>query len=88
MSDRLEAAVRELVAALREDLAGTGAPEPSAPRLLSIQDAAEALGGIARSSVYRAIQAGRIQSVTVGSRRLIPESEIARLAGQPTGGRP
>ncbi len=73
MSDRLDAAVAELVAALRAELA----PAPSAPeRLLSVDEAAATLG-LGRSLLYGEIGAGRVRSVKAGRRRLIPAGAIA-----------
>jgi len=72
MSTRLDAAVGELVAALREEF---GAP-PAAPyRRLGVDEAA-ALLGIGRSRLYGEIQSGRLASVQVGRRRLIPAAAI------------
>jgi excisionase family DNA binding protein len=77
MSDRLTAAVAELVAALREEVA----PAPdSPPVLLSIDEAARALG-IGRSRLYDEIGAGRLRSIRIGRRRLVAGDAIAELAG-------
>jgi excisionase family DNA binding protein len=46
-------------------------------RLLSVDEAAEALG-LARSTLYRELGAGRLPSVKIGRRRLVPASAIAR----------
>jgi excisionase family DNA binding protein len=81
MTERLEAAVAELVAALREETgpAALGAPD----RLLSIGEARDALG-IGRSLLFGEIGAGRLRSVRVGRRRLIPASAVAEyVASQP-----
>lgn len=76
---RLEAAVAELVAALREELAQ--APPAAMPdRLLDVDEAATVLG-VSRTSVYQELQAGRLRSVKVGRRRLIPSSAIAEFIG-------
>lgn len=81
MSDRLQAAVAELVDALREELRAETEAGPRAPdRLLSVDEAAEALG-IGRSSVYAEMAAGRLRSLTVGRRRLIPSSAVAERVG-------
>jgi excisionase family DNA binding protein len=77
---RIEAAVAELVAALREEVAAAAAPAADAPdRLLSINEAADALG-IGRSTLYQEIDAGNLRSLKVGRRRLVPSSAIARYA--------
>jgi predicted DNA-binding transcriptional regulator AlpA len=47
------------------------------PQLLSIPDGATALG-ISRSGLYRLERAGLIRTVHVGSRHLVPASEITR----------
>lgn len=74
----IRAAVDGLVAALlnamREERA---AARPDVERLLSIPAAAEALGGLARSTVYQEIGAGRLRSVTCRRRRMVPASAIA-----------
>jgi excisionase family DNA binding protein len=74
-----QALADELVAALEMATTDTQPVE----RLLSVSDAARALGGIARSTVYREIAAGRLRSVRVASRRMVPQSSIdAYAAGQ------
>jgi len=83
MSDRLSMAVAELVAALRDEVATErrqGQREPD--RLLSIEQAARALG-IGRTALYSEIGAGRIRSVKVGRRRLVPSSVIREVASRP-----
>ena len=75
MTARLEAAVQELTAAIREELAATP-PAPSLPdRLLSIPEAAQALG-VSRTALYGELRSGRLRSVHVGRRVLIPASAI------------
>jgi len=78
VSDRLAAAVAELVAALREELLAELArqPAPAPVRPLSIPEAAAMLG-VSRSTLYAEIQAGRCRSVKVGGRRLVPTSALA-----------
>jgi excisionase family DNA binding protein len=85
MSDRLAAALEELTAAIREEIrqeaeAATDRPD----RLYSVTEAA-ALLRIGRSSVYQEIGAGRLRSLRVGRRRLIPSSALAERIG-PTNG--
>jgi excisionase family DNA binding protein len=73
MSDRLEAAIRELAAAIRAEVA----VRPDAPdELLAVDEAARRLG-CGRSSLYGELSAGRLRSVQIGRRRLIPSSAIA-----------
>jgi excisionase family DNA binding protein len=80
MSERLEAALAELVAALREEIA-TERPAAAPERLLAVDEAAAALG-IGRSKVYGEIAAGRLGSLRVGRRRLLPASAIAEFIAQ------
>jgi excisionase family DNA binding protein len=50
-------------------------------RVLSVQETADALD-LSKASVYRAINSGRLGSVRVGARRLIPVAALdALLAG-------
>jgi excisionase family DNA binding protein len=80
MSDRLSAAVAELVAALREEMAVEIKPAGrGVERLLSVDQAARALG-IGRTALYLEIGAGHVRSVKVGRRRLVPSSAISELA--------
>jgi excisionase family DNA binding protein len=82
MSDRLTMALTELVAALRDEIAAerrTSEREPE--RLLSIEQAARALG-IGRTALYSEIGAGRVRSVKVGRRRLVPISSITEVASR------
>jgi excisionase family DNA binding protein len=82
MSERLTKAVMELVAALRAELATERRPIEREPdRLLSIEQAADALG-IGRTALYLEIGAGRIRSIKVGRRRLIPSSAISEVASR------
>lgn len=81
MSARLDAALAELAAAIREEVraeahAANGAPE----RLLNITEAARRLG-VARTTLYGELQAGRLRSVKVGRRRLVPASAIGERIG-------
>ena len=76
MSSRLDAAFAELVEALREELRTEAAVDPRTPdRLLSIPEAATMLG-IGRTATYAEIEAGRLRSVKVGRRRLVPASAV------------
>jgi len=80
MNDRLATAVTELVAALRDEIATERRPSEREPdRLLSIEQAARALG-VGRTALYSEIGAGRIRSVKVGRRRLVPSSAIREVA--------
>lgn len=72
MSDRLDAAVRELVAALKADLASEQAPTAT-PRLLDIPEACVALGGLSRAKFYQLLAdpENGIRTLSVGRRRLV-----------------
>lgn len=47
--------------------------------LVSIPDAAKALG-VGRSKTYELIQAGKLETVTIGRRRLVRTDSIRALA--------
>lgn len=82
MSDRLRAAVMGLVQALRDEIAVEArASEREPGHLLNIEQAAQALG-IGRTALYSEIAAGRIRSLKVGRRRLIPSSAISEVASR------
>jgi excisionase family DNA binding protein len=82
LSDRLQAAVMELVGALRDEIAAEARPSEREPdRLLSIDRAARAMG-IGRTALYSEIAAGRIRSIKVGRRRLIPSSAISEVGSR------
>ena len=77
MSDRLAAALAELVEALREELWTEAEAGPRAPdRLLDISAASTALG-LSRSTVYAELGAGRLRSLKIGRARRIPAQAIA-----------
>ena len=76
MSARLDAAVAELAAAIREELAAAAPVSDGPERLMSILEAAELLG-IKRTSVYQEIAVGRLRSMKIRGRRLVPSSAIA-----------
>ena len=85
MSDRLAAALAELVEALREEVRAEAEAGPRAPdRLYDVGEAASALG-IQRSKLYGLIAAGELRSVKVGRRRLVPAGAVAEFIRQ--GGR-
>jgi excisionase family DNA binding protein len=76
MTDRLALALTELVEALREEVRTEAAVVPQAPdQLLSVHETADALG-IGRSATYGEIAAGRLASLTIGRRRLVPSSAV------------
>ena len=75
MSDRLELALRELVSALRAEMA----PEPEPAALVDIATAARLLG-ISRTSLYAALDSGQLASRHIGRRRLVPRSALEAYA--------
>jgi excisionase family DNA binding protein len=82
MSGRLEAALAELASALREEVRAELEAAPSAPdRLLSVDEASTMLG-FGRSRLYDEIQGGRLRSITVGRRRLVPGAAIAEFIAE------
>ena len=77
MTDRLAAAITELAEALREEVRAEAAAIPQAPdRLLDIDSAGAALS-LGRSLLYAEISAGRLRTIKVGRRRLVPAAAIA-----------
>jgi GNAT superfamily N-acetyltransferase len=80
MSDRLALALAELADALRAEIAAESRPADAAPvELVSVAEFARR-AGIGRSSAYLAVADGTCRSVKIRGRRLIPASELARLA--------
>ena len=75
MSDRLAAAVAEFVDALRAEMAAEARPADMPDRLLSVAEAGSALG-IGRSATYGEIAAGRLASLSIGRRRLVPAAAL------------
>jgi excisionase family DNA binding protein len=47
--------------------------------LFPVPEAAKRLGGISKWTVYSWVSKGKIQCVKIGSRTMIPESELLRL---------
>lgn len=45
--------------------------------LLTVEQAAEQLGGVSRSTLYQLLRSGELASVKIGRRRLIPAEAIA-----------
>jgi excisionase family DNA binding protein len=76
MTDRLDAALLELAAAIREEVSAASSAPPAPDRLLDIEEAGATLG-IGRTATYGELAAGRLRSVRVGRRRLIPAGAIA-----------
>lgn len=61
-------------------LEGTGTMSSLQPMLCSIMDAAKALG-LGRSKLYELIAEGRLETVTIGRRRLVRVASVRTLAG-------
>lgn len=57
---------------------------PGGPMLLSVKDAAEHLG-ISRATAYQLVNSGEIESVRIGSRRLISRDALAKFVEANTG---
>jgi len=53
-------------------------PHPNDPLAYRVRDAAHALS-VGRSSIYNMIRDGRLRSIKIAGRTLIPRSEIERL---------
>ena len=82
MSDRLESALAELAGALRDEVREEFVVRAGGlPELLSIQEAAHRLG-IGRTRRYAEMRAGRVRSVKVGRRRLVPMAALAALIAE------
>jgi excisionase family DNA binding protein len=77
--ERIRAACAQLADAMIE-LAAAMPAEPRPVELLTVDEAAERLGGIARSTLYAAMGTGAVRAVSVGGRRFVPSSEIDRIA--------
>ena len=78
---RLRAAVEELAAALLAVARESAAPtRDAAPvELVSVAEFARR-AGIGRSSAYLAVGDGTLRSIRLRGRRLVPASELGRLA--------
>ncbi len=70
--EALDALLDAVAAAARVSEAASTGPD----RLLSVDEAARALG-VGRSALYGELAAGRLRSLKVGRRRLIPSGAIA-----------
>lgn len=75
MSDRLPAAIAELAEAILEEVRRELLANVDTSRLLSVNEAAEQLG-IGRTALYSEIAAGRLATVKIGRRRLVPASSV------------
>lgn len=81
---RLDTALAELAQAIREEVAAAVRSETESPdRLLSVKEAAGLLS-CGRTIVYGEIAAGRLRSLRVGRRRLVPASAVAEFINKVT----
>ncbi|MGD0862503.1 MAG: excisionase family DNA-binding protein [Candidatus Limnocylindrales bacterium] len=72
----IQAATEQLVAALLAAVRAEAAATEAAPdRLLSVGQAAAMLG-LGRSALYGQLEAGRLRSLRVGRRRLVPAGAV------------
>lgn len=81
LTERLTAAVAELAAALVDQVLATLNGTPGPDRLLSVEEAADRLG-IGRSAVYAEVAAGRLATLKIGRRRLVPEQSLAAFVAR------
>jgi hypothetical protein len=80
VSDRLALALAELVDALRAEIAAESRPADAAPiELIGVGEFARR-ASLGRSSAYLGVADGSIRSIKIRGRRLVPASELARLA--------
>ena len=82
MSPDAEGRVRAALAELGEALIDLARKEPApsgAVDLISVAEFARR-AGVSRSSAYMELSAGRTRSIKIRGRRLIPASELSRLA--------
>jgi excisionase family DNA binding protein len=79
--DRVRVAVAELAEALLAVARESAAParDVSPVELISVAEFARR-AGLGRSSAYLAVADGSLRTVKVRGRRLVPASELARLA--------
>lgn len=77
MTDRLALALAELAAAIRAEVRDELEEARTAPARLLNVDEARSLLGLGRSAFYSEVLAGRLRTVKVGRRRLVPADAIA-----------
>lgn len=84
MTARMESALAELAAAIRDEVRAELADRADGPvELLSISQAARRLG-IGRTATYDAIGRGELRSIKVGRRRLVAADALTELATRGT----
>jgi excisionase family DNA binding protein len=80
VSGRLDAALSELAAAIREEVSCAAASAPPAPdRLLDVGQVSDLLGGVSRSFIYSAFAHGDLKSVKIGKRRCVRASAVEQF---------
>ena len=72
--EELEELTRRL--AWLEEHLKRGGQASSLPELMDIRTTCRVLGGISRSTIYRMIEDGRLESVRVGGRRMITARSV------------
>ena len=77
----IRAATDALASAILAAVRAEAASDDARPEQLLSIDRAAVLAGVGRTTIYAAIGAGRLRSVKVGRRRLVPASAIAELVG-------
>ena len=73
--DRLEAAFAELAAAIRQELRAATVPADRPAPLMSVEEAADLIG-CGRTRLYEEISRGRLQTLKIGRRRLVPATAL------------
>lgn len=85
MTPQAEARIRAAIAELGDALVaavGEVQPHEVPDKLYSVAEAAEKTS-LGRTALYQAISQGRLRSIVVGRRRLVPASAIRELAAGP-----
>lgn len=60
-------------------------PATAAPVLMGVRDFAKVLG-VSRDTAYRLVKSGRVHSVKVGNRFLVPRDEAEKFVARETTG--
>jgi len=74
-------AVQQLASAILAATRAHGTDAAGPDRLLSVDEAARQLG-IGRSALYGELAAGRLRSLKVGRRRLVPSGALAEFVAR------
>ncbi len=75
LCSELEAELAELV---HQAVSVAASPRDDPPALLSVQDCADLLG-LSRTTTFSLIREGRIRSIKVGTRRLVPRTAVEQF---------